>query len=259
MDAIRFENVTKTFSPHGFHTGGLKNLLLNGLRNVRHQAPPSTILDDVSFAIPHGQAVAFVGRNGAGKSTLLSLIAGVLRPNRGSVMVDGRISPLLELGAGFHPDLTGRENIELYGIVLGFRRQEIRRHLDAVIDFSELEEHIDAPVRYYSSGMLARLGFAVVSQLDPEILLIDEVLAVGDYRFAEKCLNVMHGFRKAGKTIIFVSHSMPDVIGLCDRALLIEHHRVVADGPAREVAKLYQPDLVIDPAPAEVPSERALG
>ena len=251
MTAILFENVTKTFSPHGPHTGGLKNLLLNGFRGNRHQAEPVPIITDASFSIPHGQAVAFVGRNGAGKRTLLSLIAGVLRPNKGRVVVDGRLSPLLELGAGFHPDLTGRENIELYGVVLGFGRQEIRQHMDAVIEFSELGEHIDRPVRYYSSGMLARLGFAVVSQLDPEILPIDEVLAVVDYKFGQKCLDVMHGVRKAGKTIVFVSHSMQDVVKLCDRALLIDQHRIVADGPAKDIALLYQPDLVIEPTKEE--------
>jgi lipopolysaccharide transport system ATP-binding protein len=158
---------------------------------------------------------------------------------------EGCLRLLLELGAGFHPDLTGRENIELYGIVLGFRRVEILRRLDAIVDFAELSDHLDTPVRYYSSGMLARLGFAVVSQLDPEILIVDEVLAVGDFSFQAKCYDVINRFRADGGTIVMVSHSAPDVVRLCDEAYLIEDHRIVASGEPREVIRRYQPDLVI--------------
>jgi lipopolysaccharide transport system ATP-binding protein len=163
-----------------------------------------------------------------------------MRPDSGRVTVDGRVSSLLELGAGFHPDLSGRENIELYGVVLGFSRAEVRRRIDRIIAFSELEEHIETPIRFYSSGMLARLGFAVVSQLDPEILLVDEVLAVGDFAFQAKCNDVIQQFRASGGTIILVSHSATDIIQLCDQAFLIENHGIAASGDPRDVMKRYE-------------------
>ncbi|WP_296523274.1 ABC transporter ATP-binding protein [Rhodoplanes sp.] len=230
---------------HRFLGGGLKNAILNLPRMAKYKRPETYVLQDLSFEIRRGTTVAFVGRNGAGKSTLLGLIAGVLVPSTGRVSVYGKVSSLLELGAGFHPDLTGRENIELYGIVLGFRRAEILRRLDAIVDFAELREHIDTPVRFYSSGMLARLGFAVVSQLDPEILIVDEVLAVGDFSFQAKCYDVINRFRADGGTIVMVSHSASDVVRLCDEAHLIEDHRIVASGEPREVIRRYQPELVI--------------
>lgn len=239
--AICFEQVWKRYMDHAFLSGGLKNFLLNVFRKHRYQQNPH-VLEDISFTIEHGATVGFVGRNGAGKSTLLGLIAGVLKPDTGRIAVNGRISSLLELGAGFHPDLTGRENIELYGVVLGFRRAEVRRRLDSIISFAELEEHIDVPIRFYSSGMVARLGFAVVSQLDPEILLIDEVLAVGDSAFQAKCFEVIDRFRAAGGTIVLVSHSPDDIIRVCDQAFLIENHRIAASGKPREVMQCYRPE-----------------
>lgn len=243
--AVRFENVSKAYMDHRFLGGGLKNAILNLPRMRRYTRPETYVLQDLSFEIRRGTTVAFVGRNGAGKSTLLGLIAGVLVPSMGRVSVYGKVSSLLELGAGFHPDLTGRENIELYGIVLGFRRAEILRRLDAIVDFAELREHIDTPVRFYSTGMLARLGFAVVSQLDPEILIVDEILAVGDFSFQAKCYEVINRFRADGGTIVMVSHSPPDVIRLCDEAYLIEDHKIVASGEPRDVIRRYQPELVI--------------
>ncbi|MFC0239700.1 ABC transporter ATP-binding protein [Rhodopseudomonas telluris] len=238
--AIKFDHVRKTFADRTFLTGGVKNFILNGFQFSKY-ANNHLVLDDISFEIPHGSTVGFVGRNGAGKSTLLGLIAGIMKPDSGRIDVDGRVSSLLELGAGFHPDLSGRENIELYGVVLGFSRAEIRRRLDSIIDFAELAEHIETPIRFYSSGMLARLGFSVVSQLDPEILLVDEVLAVGDYQFQAKCSEVIKRFRADGGTIVLVSHSAGDIVNLCDQAFFIENHRIVASGDPAEVMAKYQP------------------
>ena len=171
-----------------------------------------------------GETLGIIGKNGAGKSTILGLIAGVLRPNTGRVMVNGRISPLLELGAGFHPELTGRENIMLKGVLIGLTRSEVLKKIDEIIEFSELDDFIDQPVRIYSSGMLARLGFSIVASLDPEILLIDEILAVGDMDFQKKCIQRMTAFKKRGVTIIFVSHNLASVENICDRLLWIENH-----------------------------------
>jgi lipopolysaccharide transport system ATP-binding protein len=237
--AISFEHVYKRYLDHSLFSGGLKNSLLNAFQGLRSGRNPS-VLQDISFNIEHGSTSGFIGRNGAGKSTLLSLIAGVLKPDCGKIIVNGRISSLLDLGAGFHPDLTGRENVELYGVVLGFRRAEIRRRLGAIVAFAELEEHIDVPIRFYSSGMVARLGFAVVSQLDPEILLVDEVLAVGDSAFQVKCFNVIDQLHAAGGTIVLASHSADDITRLCDQAFLIENHSIAASGDPRNVLQRYQ-------------------
>ena len=235
---IRFENVFKGFTDRTFMTGGLKNYLLN-IRSAERYKRTREVLQDISFEIHRGTTVGFVGRNGAGKSTLLGLIAGIMRPDRGVISVQGRVSSLLELGAGFHHDLSGRENIELYGVVLGFSRAEIRRRIDSIIAFAELEDHIETPIRFYSSGMLARLGFSVASQLDPEILLVDEVLAVGDFAFQEKCADVMKKFRAAGGTIVLVSHAADDVTKLCDKAILLENHRIAAAGNPHDVMERY--------------------
>jgi lipopolysaccharide transport system ATP-binding protein len=242
--AVRFEHVWKRYIDHAFLEGGLKNYILNSFQANRHRGR-RPVLEDISFEIDHGSAVGFVGRNGAGKSTLLGLIAGVLRQDAGRITVNGRITSLLDLGAGFHPDLSGRENVELNGVVLGFSRAEIRRRLASIISFAELEDHIDVPIRFYSTGMIARLGFAVVSQLDPEILLVDEVLAVGDHAFQAKCFEVINQFRAAGGTIVLVSHSADEIARLCDQAFLIENRRIAARGDPREVMQRYQSDTAV--------------
>lgn len=237
---IKFDHVTKSYPLYHHITSGFKNLVLNlpkALREMRSNK--FTALRDLSFKIKRGETVAFVGRNGAGKSTTLGLIAGVLRPSAGTVVVNGRVSPLLELGGGFHPDLSGIENIQLNGVILGLSRKQVAERMPAIIEFSELREFIDQPVRTYSSGMLARLGFSVVANLDPEILIVDEVLAVGDAAFQKKCLAKMAEFKKQGVTIILVSHSARDVETLCDRAIWIENHKIQADGPSSEVMRLY--------------------
>jgi lipopolysaccharide transport system ATP-binding protein len=193
----------------------------------------------MSFEVARGETLGIIGRNGAGKSTLLGLIAGVLRPTRGRVTLRGRVSPLLELGGGFHPELTGRENIVLNGVLLGMTRKEVAQRSDEIIEFSELRDFIDQPIRTYSSGMLARLGFSVVAHLDPEIILLDEVLAVGDAVFQRKCIQKMLEFKKRGTTIVFVSHSAADVDLICDRVLWIENHTLKKSGPPAAILGEY--------------------
>lgn len=240
MNVIEFNSVTKSYPLYHHFTGGFKNLILNlpsALKEARNSS--FVAIDDISFSIKKGESVAILGRNGAGKSTTLGLIAGVLRPNKGSVKVNERVSPLLELGGGFHHDLSGIENIQLNGVLLGLSRQQVSDKISSIVEFSELKDFIHQPVRTYSSGMLARLGFSVVAHLDPEILLIDEVLAVGDSAFQKKCHAKMNEFRSKGVTIILVTHNAGDVELLCDRAIWIENHRIKMDGTKDVVLPLY--------------------
>lgn len=197
-------------------------------------------LKGISFVIREGETVAIIGRNGSGKSTILKIIAGVYRATTGDVRVSGQVGALIELGAGFHPDLTGRENIILNGLLLGLSRQEIQSRERQILDFAELGDFIDSPVKQYSSGMFMRLGFAVATEIDPDILLIDEILAVGDEEFQKKCSARIGDFRGRRKTIIFVSHSLAAVRQLCQRALLIDGGMLLADGPADEVVAAYE-------------------
>ncbi len=197
-------------------------------------------LRDVSACVNRGEIVGIIGRNGAGKSTLLKIVAGVTSPTTGSIDVRGRVGSLLEVGTGFHPELTGRENIFLYGSFLGMRRTEIRERFDEIVEFAGVSEFLDLPVKRYSSGMAVRLAFAVAAHLDADILLIDEVLAVGDQAFQDKCLGKMRDVRqREGRTVLFVSHNLSSVVSLCTRALLIADGRVIADGPAADVAATY--------------------
>lgn len=197
-------------------------------------------LKGVSFTIRDGEVVGIVGRNGSGKSTILKIIAGVYRPTSGVVQVRGKVAALIELGAGFHPDLTGRENIVLNGLLLGLSKQEIQGREEQILDFAGLGEFINSPVKQYSSGMFMRLGFAVATEVDPDILLIDEILAVGDAAFQLKCLARIDDFRKRGKTIVFVSHDPGAVRRLCRRALLIHDGTLLADGPADAILERYE-------------------
>ena len=192
-------------------------------------------LQDVSFTIQRGEAVAFIGHNGAGKSTLLGVIAGTIRPTLGTVAHNGRIGALLELGAGFHPDLTGRENIYLNASLLGLSRQTVEERFDRILAFSELEEFIDVPLRNYSSGMQMRLGFSVAIHIDPEILILDEVFAVNDASFQGKCIERIRELRKVSKTLIFVTHTHQYVSEFCNRAIWLDHGKVLADGHPSEV------------------------
>ena len=194
---------------------------------------------DVSFEIKSGETVGIIGANGAGKSTLLKILSRITQPTRGTAVVNGRVSSLLEVGTGFHPDLTGRENVYLNGAILGMTRKEIDRKFDDIVEFSDVGPFIDTPVKRYSSGMGLRLAFSVAAHLEPEILMVDEVLAVGDIRFQKKCLTKMDDVAKTGRTVIYVAHNMPAISRLCKRAILMDRGRVVQDGPAHDVISTY--------------------
>jgi lipopolysaccharide transport system ATP-binding protein len=194
---------------------------------------------DVSFQVPRGEAFGVIGHNGAGKSTMLKLLSGIMKPTAGTLSVKGRLSALIEIGAGFHPDLTGRENVYLYGTILGMRREEIRRKFDAIVDFSGLGEFIDTPVKRYSSGMYARLGFSVSAHVEPDVLLVDEILSVGDFLFQRRSLEKMRAVLKSGTTVLFVSHNMRAVGELCSRSILLQSGAVAAMGPTSDVIQHY--------------------
>jgi len=196
-------------------------------------------LKDVNFEIRRGEAVGIIGRNGAGKSTLLKILSRIVEPSTGRVTIEGRVASLLEVGTGFHPELTGRENIYLNGTILGMTRAEIKRKFDEIVAFAEVEKYLDTPVKRYSSGMYVRLAFAVAAHLEPEILVIDEILAVGDAQFQKKCLGKMSTVAKQGRTVLFVSHNMSAVVGLCRSAMLLELGQVVIMGPVKEVINRY--------------------
>jgi lipopolysaccharide transport system ATP-binding protein len=196
-------------------------------------------LQDISFEVKRGEVVGLIGRNGAGKSTLLKVLSRITEPTEGYAEIHGRVGSLLEVGTGFHHELTGRENIYLNGSILGMKKGEIDRKFDEIVAFAEVERFIDTPVKHYSSGMYLRLAFAVAAHLEPEILLVDEVLAVGDARFQRKCLNKMQDVGQHGRTILFVSHNMPAITRLCERAILLDEGRVLEDGPAYQVVKTY--------------------
>jgi len=219
-------------------------------------------LTDVSFELGPGEVVGLIGRNGAGKSTLLKILSRIMEPTCGSALLRGRVGSLLEVGVGFHPELTGRENIYLNGAILGMGRREVRRKFDEIVAFAEVEQFIDTPVKRYSTGMYMRLAFSVAAQLEPEILLVDEVLAVGDTSFQKKCIGRMGEVGREGRTVVFVSHSMTAVTRLCPRAILLDRGRVIADGPAAEVTAAYlRSDLGtmahrIWPDPATAPGDR---
>ncbi|MHB8481848.1 MAG: ABC transporter ATP-binding protein [Nitrospiria bacterium] len=241
---IVFENVFKSYPMYHHVTGGIKNFIFNfpgslkSLRKHRFEA-----LRDISLTVYKGETFGLIGRNGAGKSTTLGLIAGVLRPTKGRVIIRGRVSPLLELGAGFHNDLTGRENIVLNGVLMGLTRASVLRKADEIVEFSELGDFIDQPIRVYSSGMLARLGFSIIANLEPDILLVDEVLAVGDISFQKKCVDKMAEFKKDGVTIIFVSHAISGLESICDRVAWIENHSIRRLGNPKEILSEYTRDF----------------
>ena len=237
--AVEVVNLSKRYRRYAQRTLSLKGRALDWLRGRGDKFVEFDAVHNASFTVPHGQMLAVLGRNGAGKSTLLRVLAGIVPPDSGTVRVNGRVSPLLELGAGFAPELTGMRNIFLYGALLGLSRREIRDQLDSIIAFSEIGDFIDSPVKHYSSGMYVRLAFAVAAHLDPDVLLIDEVLAVGDAAFQAKCLARIDEFRQQGKTIILVTHALQRVVEMCDRALLLHHGSLLEDGPPQEVLAAY--------------------
>ena len=241
MTAIRFDHVSKKFAlrrerPQSFQELFLTLLRVQG-RSLRPE--PYWVLSDVSFELKMGEVVGFIGPNGAGKSTVLKLMSRIIEPTSGRVEVHGRLGALLELGAGFHPDLTGRENIFLNGSILGLTHDQIRSKLDQIIDFAELDMFIDVPVKHYSSGMYVRLGFAIAAHTDPEIVLIDEVLAVGDARFQHKCLDKIAELRREGVAIVLVSHDLGSIQSLCEKAIWLEDGRIQAYDRPSDVVMAY--------------------
>ncbi|MDX6485429.1 MAG: lipopolysaccharide transport system ATP-binding protein [Gaiellaceae bacterium] len=250
--AIAVEHAARSFRVYPRENRALKDLLF-----ARRHARGSDVwaLRDVSFDVEPGSAVGLVGRNGSGKTTLLRLLSGIVKPSSGHVAVGGRIGSLLELGAGFHPDLTGRENVYLNGSIHGLRRVAIREKLDEIVAFAGLEEFIDLPVRTYSSGMYMRLGFAIAAHIEADVLLLDEVFAVGDEAFQRKCFGKIFEFKQRGGTIVFVSHDAAAVDQLCDRAVLLKDGSVIFDGPTHDAIVAYRRQL----AGERNPEERAAG
>ena len=234
--AIKVENMTKTFKLYSDKPNTLKEKIVRGWKN---KPEIRTVLEDVNLTINKGETVALIGVNGSGKSTLLKLMTKIIYPNKGKVETNGKLTSLLELGAGFHPDFTGRENIYFNASIFGLTRKEIESRVNDIIEFSELGEFIDNPVRTYSSGMYMRLAFSVAINVDADILLIDEILSVGDQHFQEKCFKKMHELKSQGKTMVFVTHSMNSIEQLCSRAVWLYNGKIRMDGSTKDVIKEY--------------------
>jgi lipopolysaccharide transport system ATP-binding protein len=245
--AIEFEGVSKRYVIRHKKTGYLKDRLTNAVLRLNpfwRKQPDETIedfwaLNDLSFRIQPGESVGIVGPNGSGKSTTLKILAGVTRQTMGRVAVNGKLGALIEVGAGLHPELSGRENVFLNGSILGMKKADITRKFDAIVAFAEVERFIDTPVKHYSSGMYVRLGFAIAVHNEPQILLIDEVLSVGDLAFQRKCFEKMKELKASGRTIVLISHSMPQIEAMCERAILLRKGILLADGPSHDVAQQY--------------------
>jgi ABC-type polysaccharide/polyol phosphate transport system ATPase subunit len=238
--AVKVDEVWEDFRLYADNPTGLRDRLVGRRKRVAHEF---WALQGVSFELEPGDTMALIGANGSGKSTLLKCLAGILEPSRGSVEVGGRLAAMLELGAGFHPELSGRENVFLNASILGFGRKNVERVFDDIVAFAELEDFIDAPVRTYSSGMYLRLGFSVSIHLDPDVLLIDEVLAVGDARFVARCFDHIHALKRRGVTIVVVTHDLTTAASLCERAVYLEKGKARSIGSAQEVVDLYQADV----------------
>jgi ABC-2 type transport system ATP-binding protein/lipopolysaccharide transport system ATP-binding protein len=238
-EIIRLENVSVRYRVPHERIRTFKEYAIRWLQGkVKHNT--FWALKDVNLSVNRGEVFGLIGQNGAGKSTLLKLIARVLRPTEGRVIVRGRVAPLLELGAGFHPELSGRENVYLNGAILGFSRQDVHQKFDQIISFAELQEFVEAPMRTYSSGMWARLGFAVATDVQPDVLILDEILAVGDEAFQRKSFGRIQQFRDQGTTIFLVSHSMDSIESMCQRAAWLNHGKIMALGDTPEVIKAYR-------------------
>ena len=253
--SISFENVSMCFRMHREKVNTLKEAILG---RFRHLKDPDELwaLRELSFEVRPGESMGLIGHNGSGKSTLLKIAAGVLKATRGRVRVDGRVSPMIELAAGFDADLTGRDNVFLNGALMGHTRREMAAKFDRIVEFSELGEFIDMPVKNYSSGMYARLGFAIAVDVEPEILIIDEILAVGDERFQAKCMERIRAIRQSGCTIFYVSHGMGQVAELCDRVLVLHHGRLEFDGAPEPAIARYRElqGFTPEPHPAQARS-----
>lgn len=235
--AIEIKNLNKVFKIYSDKANTLKEKLLFWKRNNNEKR---IILENINLDIKKGESVALIGINGSGKSTLLKLITGILYPNKGKIKTHGKVTSLLELGAGFHPDFTGRENIYFNASIFGLTKEEIESRLDKIIEFSELQDFIDNPVRTYSSGMYMRLAFSVAINVDADILLIDEILAVGDQHFQKKCMNKLQELKNSNKTIVIVSHSLDNVEKLCDRAVWIHEGKIKMNGISKDVITEYK-------------------
>lgn len=233
--SILVEDVTKNFRLK--HVRSLKEMAARAARGKTARVDEFVALSDINLEIQEGETVGLLGFNGSGKSTLLKCISGVLTPDRGRVGVRGRLAGLIEVGAGFHPDLTGRENVFLNGAILGMSESQISAKFDEIVDFSEIEQFIDTEVKFYSSGMFLRLAFAVAVHTDPDVFLVDEILSVGDEPFQKKCLTRIRSLRDEGRTLVIVSHELDMVAKLCERAVLLEHGKLIVDGPADAVVR----------------------
>jgi len=237
---VQVNDVAMRFNLASEKVDNFKEYFIRRLKHEIRKSDEFWALQGITFSMNRGESVALIGLNGCGKSTLLKTIAGVLKPTKGNVKVYGNIAPLIELGAGFDMDLTARENVYLNGAILGYSRHEMDGHYPDIVDFSELHEFMDVPIKNFSSGMLARLAFSIATIGKPDLLIVDEVLSVGDFRFQEKCQERIHNMMKRDTSILFVSHSIEQVVDICQRAIWIEHGKVVMDGPAPEVAEKYK-------------------
>lgn len=238
--ALKVEDVSIRFNLSKEKVDNLKELITKKLKGEKIRFNEFWALKNINFELQRGDRLGILGLNGAGKSTLLKIIAGVYKPTKGTVTRNGHIAPLLELGAGFDPNYTGRENIFLYGSVLGFSRAFLESKFDEIMEFSELGEFIDVPIKNYSSGMKSRLGFSIATIVEPEILILDEILSVGDARFRRKCEAKMQTMFDHGVTVLFVSHNLSQVKRLCNKAIILEHGELIAEGEMEEMADLYE-------------------
>lgn len=240
-NAVEAVGLSKRFRVHRERRTLLKERLIRGRAST--QAQYFWALKDATFSVPRGSSLGLIGHNGSGKSTALKVMTGIYRPTEGHVTVNGSVSALLEVGAGFHPELTGRENIRLNATILGFTTKQINALMDQIIEFADIGDFIDSPVKHYSSGMYVRLGFAVAVMVRPEILIVDEVIAVGDEEFQRKCFDYLHGLRKQGTSMIIVSHGLSNITDLCDEAIWLEHGHMRDIGPSADVTRAYLDDV----------------
>jgi len=239
MTVIKADNLSKQYILGSRQPNSVRELLTGLFSRSDDAKRILWALRDVSFSVDEGETLGLIGHNGAGKSTLLKILSRITKPTRGSASIRGRVGSLLEVGTGFHSELSGRENIFLNGAILGMKRAEIERKFDEIVAFSEIEKFLDTPVKHYSSGMYMRLAFSVAAHLDPEVLIVDEVLAVGDVGFQKKCLRKMRSVGESGRTVIFVSHDMSSIVRLCNRAIALNHGAIVSDGPSVDVVREY--------------------
>jgi len=239
---IEVSDVSKKFRLRQDRANGFSKLFLGFLSSRRRDQEQSEFwaLREINFTVEENTSFGIIGVNGSGKSTMLKLLTGTMNPTKGEIRVKGKKSSLIELGAGFHPDFSGRDNVFLNGMIMGLSKSDIRKKFDEIVAFAELEQFIDVPVKYYSSGMHARLGFSVATAVEPDVLIVDEVLAVGDMNFKEKCMNRIADMQKKGVSVVLVSHAMPDVERVCNKAMWIHHGEVMGYGDAKKIAAEYK-------------------